>query len=198
MSPPTVAVMLFWLFVAVWLLVPRTPIALKPEAEAAFRRAAELSKCDLLTLMDGEYPELQGLLGNSYAQHDGEQPEPDGQRPGADSCASANTCTSWRAAKRFSKASTAGLPASGSRRGARKTSTRAAAPSQGWISDVRLARSPDGSALSVSAPEAGDCVSVTAPGGASGSSPVIVVAPLAVAACAASGQGCYRARGDGP
>ena len=35
MMAPTVAVMLFWLFVAVWLLVPRTPIALKPAAEAA-------------------------------------------------------------------------------------------------------------------------------------------------------------------
>ena len=35
MMGPTVAVMLFWLFVAVWLLVPRTPIALKPAAEAA-------------------------------------------------------------------------------------------------------------------------------------------------------------------
>jgi len=35
MMGPTVAVMLFWLFVAVWLLVPRTPIELKPEAKAA-------------------------------------------------------------------------------------------------------------------------------------------------------------------
>ncbi|VTU17372.1 SLC13 family permease [Variovorax sp. PBL-E5] len=34
MMAPTVAVMLFWLFVAVWLLVPRTPIALKPSADA--------------------------------------------------------------------------------------------------------------------------------------------------------------------
>jgi glycyl-tRNA synthetase beta chain len=38
-------------------------------------RAAELSKCDLLTLMVGEFPELQGLMGKYYAQHDGEQPE---------------------------------------------------------------------------------------------------------------------------
>ena len=36
------------------------------------RRAAELSKCDLLTLMVGEFPELQGLMGKYYAQHDGE------------------------------------------------------------------------------------------------------------------------------
>ena len=35
MMAPTVAVMLFWLFVAVWLLVPRTPITLKPAADAA-------------------------------------------------------------------------------------------------------------------------------------------------------------------
>ncbi|KQP14380.1 SLC13 family permease [Pseudorhodoferax sp. Leaf267] len=35
MMAPTVGVMLFWLFAAVWLLMPRTPIALKPAAEAA-------------------------------------------------------------------------------------------------------------------------------------------------------------------
>ncbi|MET0540788.1 MAG: SLC13 family permease [Variovorax sp.] len=35
MMAPTVAIMLFWLFVAVWWLVPRTPIALKPATEAA-------------------------------------------------------------------------------------------------------------------------------------------------------------------
>ncbi|SFQ47747.1 Citrate transporter, partial [Variovorax sp. OK605] len=35
MMAPTVLVMLFWLFVAVWLLVPRTAVALKPAAEAA-------------------------------------------------------------------------------------------------------------------------------------------------------------------
>ena len=39
------------------------------------RRAAELSKCDLLTLMVGEFPELQGLMGKYYAQHDGEPAE---------------------------------------------------------------------------------------------------------------------------
>jgi glycyl-tRNA synthetase beta chain len=42
---------------------------------ALARRAAELSKCDLLTLMVGEFPELQGLMGKYYAQHDGESPE---------------------------------------------------------------------------------------------------------------------------
>jgi glycyl-tRNA synthetase beta chain len=38
-------------------------------------RAAELSKCDLLTLMVGEFPELQGLMGRYYANHDGEPGE---------------------------------------------------------------------------------------------------------------------------
>lgn len=39
------------------------------------RRAAQLSKCDLLTAMVGEFPELQGLMGKYYAQHDGEDAE---------------------------------------------------------------------------------------------------------------------------
>jgi glycyl-tRNA synthetase beta chain len=38
-------------------------------------RAAQLSKCDLLTAMVGEFPELQGLMGRYYAQHDGEADE---------------------------------------------------------------------------------------------------------------------------
>ncbi len=37
------------------------------------QRAAELSKCDLLTGMVGEFPELQGLMGSYYALHDGEE-----------------------------------------------------------------------------------------------------------------------------
>jgi glycyl-tRNA synthetase beta chain len=37
-------------------------------------RAAELSKCDLLTEMVGEFPNLQGTMGRYYAQHDGEAP----------------------------------------------------------------------------------------------------------------------------
>lgn len=36
------------------------------------QRATELSKCDLLTGMVGEFPELQGLMGYYYALHDGE------------------------------------------------------------------------------------------------------------------------------
>jgi glycyl-tRNA synthetase beta chain len=38
-------------------------------------RAGELSKCDLLTAMVGEFPELQGLMGRYYALQDGESPE---------------------------------------------------------------------------------------------------------------------------
>ncbi|MEO6926558.1 MAG: glycine--tRNA ligase subunit beta [Rhodanobacter sp.] len=35
-------------------------------------RAASLAKCDLLTRMVGEFPELQGVMGRYYASHDGE------------------------------------------------------------------------------------------------------------------------------
>ena len=37
-------------------------------------RAAELSKCDLLSAMVGEFPELQGVMGAYYAAADGEDP----------------------------------------------------------------------------------------------------------------------------
>ncbi|HEY6643059.1 glycine--tRNA ligase subunit beta [Povalibacter sp.] len=39
---------------------------------AMTRRVAQLAKCDLLTAMVGEFPELQGLMGRYYAQHDSE------------------------------------------------------------------------------------------------------------------------------
>lgn len=39
---------------------------------APVRRAAALSKCDLLTGMVGEFPELQGTMGRYYAETDGE------------------------------------------------------------------------------------------------------------------------------
>ncbi len=39
------------------------------------RRAAELCKCDLLTAMVGEFPELQGIMGAYYALADGEDTE---------------------------------------------------------------------------------------------------------------------------
>jgi glycyl-tRNA synthetase beta chain len=38
-------------------------------------RAAELAKCDLLTGMVGEFPELQGVMGRYYASQDGEPAE---------------------------------------------------------------------------------------------------------------------------
>ncbi|WP_049620710.1 glycine--tRNA ligase subunit beta [Frateuria defendens] len=41
----------------------------------AATRAAALAKCDLLTRMVGEFPELQGVMGRYYAQHHGEAPE---------------------------------------------------------------------------------------------------------------------------
>ncbi|GLR00096.1 glycine--tRNA ligase subunit beta [Dyella mobilis] len=38
-------------------------------------RAASLAKCDLLTRMVGEFPELQGVMGRYYARHDNEPAE---------------------------------------------------------------------------------------------------------------------------
>ncbi|MCZ8130942.1 MAG: glycine--tRNA ligase subunit beta [Steroidobacteraceae bacterium] len=46
------------------------PLAGADAALAA--RAAELAKCDLLTGLVGEFPELQGTMGTYYARHDGE------------------------------------------------------------------------------------------------------------------------------
>ncbi len=43
--------------------------------EADAQRALALSKCDLLTGMVGEFPELEGLMGADYALHDGEKPD---------------------------------------------------------------------------------------------------------------------------
>ncbi|MBK7251681.1 MAG: glycine--tRNA ligase subunit beta [Gammaproteobacteria bacterium] len=42
---------------------------------ALAERAAQLCKCDLLTAMVGEFPELQGVMGRYYALADGEPPE---------------------------------------------------------------------------------------------------------------------------
>jgi glycyl-tRNA synthetase beta chain len=42
---------------------------------ALAERAARLSKCDLLTSMVYEFPELQGVMGRYYALHDGEPAE---------------------------------------------------------------------------------------------------------------------------
>lgn len=48
---------------------------LQGENRKAAMRAAELCKCDLVTRMVGEFPELQGVIGAHYARADGEEPE---------------------------------------------------------------------------------------------------------------------------
>lgn len=55
----------------VQLLAGRIARALGADAMAA-ERAAWLAKADLVTGMVGEFPELQGIMGRYYAQHDGE------------------------------------------------------------------------------------------------------------------------------
>jgi glycyl-tRNA synthetase beta chain len=42
---------------------------------ARTQRAAQLAKCDLVTNLVGEFPELQGVMGRYYALADGEAPE---------------------------------------------------------------------------------------------------------------------------
>jgi glycyl-tRNA synthetase beta chain len=49
--------------------------AIGNKERAETERAAELCKCDLLTAMVGEFPELQGIMGTYYAIADGETPE---------------------------------------------------------------------------------------------------------------------------
>ena len=46
-----------------------------PEVKEACERAAFLCKADLVTGMVGEFPSLQGVMGKTYAAHDGEQGE---------------------------------------------------------------------------------------------------------------------------
>jgi glycyl-tRNA synthetase beta chain len=52
-------------------LAPDIALAIGGSRENAVR-AAELAKCDLLTAMVSEFPELQGIMGTHYAQADGE------------------------------------------------------------------------------------------------------------------------------
>ena len=53
-----------------------TGIAKKLNADEKLAvRAAEIAKTDLLTDMVGEFPELQGIMGRYYANHDGENAE---------------------------------------------------------------------------------------------------------------------------
>jgi glycyl-tRNA synthetase beta chain len=53
------------------LLAPQVPGADRARAE----RAALLAKCDLVTGMVGEFPELQGIMGGHYAREQGEPEE---------------------------------------------------------------------------------------------------------------------------
>jgi glycyl-tRNA synthetase beta chain len=39
--------------------------------DSKVKQAAQLAKCDLLTDMVGEFPELQGIMGGYYARHEG-------------------------------------------------------------------------------------------------------------------------------
>jgi glycyl-tRNA synthetase beta chain len=50
-------------------------LALGAQATQHVRRAARLCKCDLVTLMVGEFPELQGHMGRAYAVAKGEPAE---------------------------------------------------------------------------------------------------------------------------
>jgi len=51
-------------------------IATKIDGEAPLaQRAAQLAKCDLVTEMVGEFPDLQGIMGRYYARLDGEHDE---------------------------------------------------------------------------------------------------------------------------
>jgi glycyl-tRNA synthetase beta chain len=50
-------------------------IGLGTERRAAIGRASRLCKCDLVTLMVGEFPELQGHMGRAYALAQGEPRE---------------------------------------------------------------------------------------------------------------------------
>jgi glycyl-tRNA synthetase beta chain len=47
-------------------------LRLDAESRASIDRAARLCKCDLVTLMVGEFPELQGQMGRAYAAAQGE------------------------------------------------------------------------------------------------------------------------------
>ena len=54
---------------------PRCPYTVEARDEfevldSKLRQAAQLAKCDLLTDMVGEFPELQGVMGGYYARHE--------------------------------------------------------------------------------------------------------------------------------
>ena len=49
-------------------------VGLPSESQSACAQAARVSKADLLSGIVGEFPELQGVMGSYYAQHDGMAP----------------------------------------------------------------------------------------------------------------------------
>jgi glycyl-tRNA synthetase len=55
--------------------VARLALALEPREPALVERAGALAKCDLVTQMVGEFPELQGHVGRLYASYQGEEEE---------------------------------------------------------------------------------------------------------------------------
>ncbi len=55
-------------------LAGQIAVAIEGDDQTA-KRAARLAKCDLLTEMVGEFPELQGIMGQYYARADGEDEE---------------------------------------------------------------------------------------------------------------------------
>ncbi len=57
-------------------LAGRVAVAMgRPDLAESARRAARLSKADLLTGVVGEFPALQGIMGGEYARHQGEPAE---------------------------------------------------------------------------------------------------------------------------
>ncbi|NCJ05649.1 glycine--tRNA ligase subunit beta [Synechococcales cyanobacterium C] len=52
-----------------------TQLHIEPQCQALIQRAAYLCKADLVTQMVGEFPELQGRMGQTYARLSGEPPQ---------------------------------------------------------------------------------------------------------------------------
>jgi glycyl-tRNA synthetase beta chain len=55
--------------------VAKLALALEPREPELVGRAGQLAKCDLVTQMVGEFPELQGHVGRLYARYQGEPEE---------------------------------------------------------------------------------------------------------------------------
>jgi len=49
-------------------------LRLAPETVDTAKKGARLAKCDLVSLMVGEFPDLQGTMGREYARLSGEPP----------------------------------------------------------------------------------------------------------------------------